>query len=70
MYIQVCDRCGRETDLKPAFLLPVDAREGTYQLNGVWFGRPIVLCDDCLKEFEDFRYNHKSFELKWVEKND
>ena len=70
MYIKLCDRCGKQTNNGPAFLLPTTVKNGAYQIGGVWFGEDIVLCDDCLKEFEDFRYNHKSFELKWVEKNE
>ena len=70
MYIKVCDRCGRQTNNGPAFLLPTTVKNGTYQIGGVWFGEDVVLCDDCLKDFKDFQYNHDSFKIEWVKTNE
>jgi len=63
MYIKLCDRCGRKTDNKPAFLIPATkgANNGTLQVNGEWFGEPVTLCNNCLIDFEDFRLNHENF---------
>ena len=61
MYIQCCDRCGRVTKNKPAFLLPGDKDNYTYQLNGIWWGDPVVLCNNCLQDFDKFRYEHERF---------
>jgi hypothetical protein len=70
MYIQICDRCGKETKNKPAFLTPVGPDNGSYQVNGVWFGDPIILCDECLKDFDDFRWRHKKYKINFVEETD
>lgn len=70
MYIKVCDRCGKQTNNKPAFLTPTDEENGSLHINGQWFGNDITLCDECLKDFDNFRYNHKKFKIKWVEVND
>ena len=61
MLIQFCDRCGKQTDNKAAFALPVEKNEGSLMLNGVWFGKTIVLCNNCLKDFDEFRYEHPRF---------
>ena len=68
MYIKLCDRCGRQTKNKPAFLVPVDSENGSLNVGGEWFGDEVILCDECLKDFDNFRYNHKSFEIQYVEK--
>ena len=56
-----CDRCGRETKNKAAFLAPCDRDFSAIQVSGVWFGDPVVLCNPCKKDFDKFRYNHDSF---------
>ena len=61
MYIKVCDRCGRVTNNRTAFLIPTTKDNGSYQIDSVWFGDPVVLCNFCLKEFRNFRYTHESF---------
>lgn len=62
MYIKLCDRCGRVTNNGPAFLLPTDKEHGTYQYNGTWFGdKGVVLCNNCLDDFEKFRTEHEIF---------
>ena len=68
MYIKFCDRCGRKTDNKPAFLLPTK-NGGSYQVNGQWFGEPIILCNNCLIDFEDFRVKHESFNKQFIEED-
>lgn len=67
MYIKICDRCGRHTLNKPAFLIPVSKEKGSYSVDNEWFGEPVCLCDDCVKDFEDFRFNHKTYRIKFVE---
>ena len=63
MYKQFCDRCGRLTKNKYAFLLPeTNEVMGSYTLNGTWFGsNGIVLCNNCIKDFDNFRYNHEHY---------
>ncbi len=63
MYIKLCDRCGRKTDNKPAFLLLATkgANNGIVQVGGEWFGESVTLCNNCLIDFEDFRLNHENF---------
>lgn len=56
-----CDRCGRETRNKAAFLVPCNKDYASIQVNGVWFGDPITLCKSCLDDFEKFRIEHQSF---------
>ena len=67
MYIKLCDRCGRKTDNKPAFLIP--DKSGSLQVNGEWFGEPVILCNNCLIDFEDFRVNHENFNRCLTEEN-
>ena len=67
MYIQLCDRCHKKTDNGPAFLTPSFNGDGNYQIQGVWFGDPVVLCDNCLEDFENFKHIHKYFEIEWIE---
>lgn len=55
MYIKICDICGRRTKNGPAFLVPTDRQHGSYQVDGAWFGEPIVLCNNCLMDFDEFR---------------
>ena len=59
MEIIVCDRCGRKTKNGPAFLL--QEKTGPYLVGTYRFGNPVILCNNCLIDFEDFRLNHKSF---------
>lgn len=61
MYIQLCDRCGKKTNNKPAFALPVDKDTGSLMINGAWFGETITLCNSCLNDFKEFRYEHDRF---------
>ena len=67
MYIQLCDRCGQQTKNKPAFLLPTTEDKGSYRVDNQWFGEPIVLCEDCLKDFDNFRWKHKKYEIHFIE---
>ena len=59
MEIIVCDRCGRKTKNGPAFL-PRE-QNGLYHVESCYFGKPVILCNNCLIDFEDFRLNHESF---------
>lgn len=59
MEIIVCDRCGRKTKNGPAFI-PQD-KAGNYRIENYYFGKPVILCNNCLIDFEDFRLNHESF---------
>ena len=62
MYIKLCDRCGRVTKNRVAFLLPNEPGTGCYQFDGVWFGNNgITLCNNCLDDFENFRTEHERF---------
>ena len=64
MYIKLCDRCGRVTKNKVAFLLPSKdlSGVGAYQYNGVWFDdNGVTLCNNCLDDFEKFRTEHEVF---------
>lgn len=61
MLIQCCDRCGRVTENHAAFLLPGDKSNSTYQLNGVWWGDPVILCNNCLQDFNRFKYEYENF---------
>ena len=67
MYIQLCDRCGKRTENNVAFLLPTTEDKGSYRVNNTWFGEPICLCDECLADFNYFRYNHKKFHWQYIE---
>ena len=67
MYIKLCDRCGRVTRNKAAFLLPTSAADGSYQVDGAWFGKPVCLCNDCLKKFKQFRENHEVFNCSYLQ---
>jgi hypothetical protein len=58
MEIILCDRCGRKTKNGPAFLLP--DKDGIVMF-GKPFGTPIVLCNNCLKDFDTFRLEHDRF---------
>ena len=69
MYIRLCDRCGRKTNNKAAFATSVNRENGTVMIDGVWFGETIVLCNNCLKDFEDFRYNHERFNKHLTEED-
>lgn len=54
MYIKVCDRCGRTTENGPAFFDP--------DKYGIMpFGSPVILCNNCLIEFNEFRYSHLDY---------
>ena len=63
MYIKLCDRCGRVTENKVAFLLPnKDQSDGSYYWGGVWFGNNgVCLCNNCLDDFEKFKTEHEVF---------
>lgn len=67
MYIKLCDRCGRQTTNTPSFLVPVTNVEGTLQVDGAWFGKPICLCNDCIEDFDNFRYNHTKYKINFTE---
>ena len=65
MWIQLCDRCGKQTKNCAAFLLPVEdqlSSDYSYSCNGTRFGRDTVtLCNDCLEDFRKFRYEHPRY---------
>ena len=62
MYKKFCDRCGRVTKNKYAFLLPVEKDKGSYVVDGVVFGNNGVdLCNNCLREFDNFRIEHLKY---------
>lgn len=63
MWIQFCDRCGKKTDNKAAFLLPTtDENNYSYSCNGTKFGHnTVTLCDECLEDFSKFRYEHPRY---------
>ena len=67
MYVKLCDRCGKLTKNKPAFLVPVSKEKGTYSIDNQWFGEPVCLCDECMEEFISFRYDHKKYKINFVE---
>lgn len=67
MYIKLCDRCGKQTTNKPSFLVPVTSVEGSLQVDGAWFGESVCLCDDCVEDFNNFRYNHKKYKINFTE---
>ena len=67
MYIKVCDRCGRKTNNKTTFFLLVD--DGSMQIYEGQRGESITLCNNCLIDFEDFRYNHESFNKQLTEED-
>ena len=69
-YIKLCDRCGRQTKNKPAFLEPVSADKGTLNIGGEWFGEEVCLCDECFQDFCDFRWKHKKFKITFEEINE
>lgn len=68
MYIKVCDRCGKQTNNKPAFLEPVPRDKGSLCIDNEWFGEPVCLCDGCMEDFDNFRWKHKRYALEFVEK--
>lgn len=65
MQITLCDRCGKVTKNSCAFLLPIKNQASasySYSVNGTKFdGDAIILCNDCLKDFEYFRTSHISY---------
>lgn len=67
MYIKLCDRCGKQTSNGPAFLTPTSETQGSYRVNNTWFGEPVCLCEECLEDFNNFRYNHKKYKIKFIE---
>jgi hypothetical protein len=69
MYIKICDRCGRQTINKPAFLLPTIEEKGSYCVDNQWFGKPVCLCDECINDFDNFRFNHKYYKINFEEVN-
>lgn len=68
MYIKLCDRCGRNTNNLPAYLLPSTKETGAYCVDKQWFGKPVCLCDECLKEFRIFQ-TRKKFHWEYTEEN-
>lgn len=71
MYKKFCDRCGRITKNKYAFLLASQNwKEGTYQFDGTWFGNEgVILCNNCLHDFQEFRFNHDIFNKGLIEED-
>lgn len=69
MYIKLCDRCGKQTTNKSSFLVPVpvSSAEASLQVDGTWFGESVCLCDDCIEDFNNFRYNHKKYKINFTE---
>ena len=67
MYIKLCDRCGRQTSNGPAFLSPTSEKQGSYRIDNTWFGEPVCLCEECLEDFNNFRYNHKRYRIDFIE---
>ena len=67
MYIKLCDRCGKPTKNKPAFLVPVSKEKGTLNIGGEWFGEEVCLCDECLQAFDEFRWKHKRYKIEFIE---
>lgn len=65
MQITLCDRCGKVTKNSYAFLLPIKNQASasySYSINGTKFNEDtVILCNDCLKDFEDFRIHHLSY---------
>lgn len=59
MYIKLCDRCGRKTNNKTTFFFLTDS--GSTKIYEGQFGEPIILCNNCLIDFENFLYDHESF---------
>ena len=70
MYIKICDRCGRQTVNKPSFLLPTIEEKGSYRVDNQWFGEPVCLCDECINDFNDFRFSHKYYKINFEEINE
>ena len=64
MYIKLCDRCGRVTKNKVAFLLPSSSSNGSLQVGGTWFGdNAVCLCNNCLDDFKKFRIEHEQYNV-------
>lgn len=64
MEIILCDRCGRTTKNSFAFFLVKHVKqEGLITFNSdiELEDKGIILCNNCLKDFDDFRYNHERF---------
>lgn len=70
MYIKICDRCGQQTINKPSFLLPTIEEKGSYRVDNQWFGEPVCLCDECINDFDNFRFNHKYYKINFEEVNE
>ena len=67
MYIKLCDRCGKQTSNGPAFLVPTSEEQGSYHIDKTWFGESVCLCEECLTDFNNFRYNHKKYRINFIE---
>lgn len=67
MKIIVCDRCGRKTKNGPAFL--PQEKTGPFLIESYRFGDPVILCNNCLIDFQSFRLNHESFNKHLVEED-
>lgn len=70
MYIKLCDRCGKQTTNGAAFLAPVPEDKGSYCIDNKWFGEPVCLCDECINDFNDFRFSHKYYKINFEEVNE
>ena len=46
------------------------SNSGSTQIYEGQFGEPITLCNNCLIDFEDFRYNHQSFNKQLTTEDD
>jgi len=70
MYVKLCDRCGRKTKNKPTFFLASEKDNSGYQINGVWVGNPVILCNNCFVEFDKFRVERERFNALLTEEDD
>lgn len=65
MTITLCDRCGKITKNRANLFVPItnSAREiNSIQYQSQWFN-PIILCNDCLKDLDNFRWKHEHFNI-------
>lgn len=71
MQITLCDRCGKVTKNSYAFLLPIKNQASanySYSLDGIKFeDDTVILCNDCLKDFNEFRHEHPRFNDRLIE---
>ena len=72
MRIQLCDRCGRVTKNQASFLRTCDDDDSVSReimVGGSWFGKPITLCNNCLKDFEKFFISPRMYNLELVKED-